>query len=342
MKKFTKIVSAVLIMTLLFAMVAICAVAAEPASVAVISVPDKTVYIDGVDNFENELWCDPTGMVLEVTFSDGSTEQITVDEYSYVDMYVYDYVIGENEATVDFYGTDDYDTYLTTTVTVEVIECPVASVEITKMPDKTEYTMEDVLTRETFTLDKFYESDPEGVEATFAEMGMSFEEVKEFYEAYPEYYEFMLDMIFAENDAILLVDTTGMEILVTFVDGSTQTLTDEDDYAIYNGAEIPVYVEQVSATVTEGENEFLIVVGDATAAFTVTVGDGEDNSNNENNDNPVVTPEENPTTPEQKPNDDIKNPVIPNTDGGISIAAAAVVALMSGCGIALIPSRKRK
>ncbi len=336
MKKFTKVISVMLVMTLLFAVAAISTMAAEPASITVISAPEKTVYIDGVDNWENELWCDPTGMVLEVAFDDGSTEEIIVDEYSYVDMYVYDYVIGENEATVEFYGTDDYDTYLETTVTVEVIECPVASVEITKMPDKTEYTMDDVLTAENLTFDKLYAAAPETFDEMAAELGLSYEELKEFYESDPEYMELLAEILFEEYDAILIFDTTGMEILVTFADGSTQTLTDEDDYAVYNGAEIPVYLEQVSTTVEEGENEFIIVVGDKFASFTVTV-EGEEVPT------PNPTPDENkPTTPEQKPTDDLKNPVIPNTDGGVSIATATVLALVSGCGIALVPSRKRK
>lgn len=336
MKKITKIISVVLVMTLLFAMAAITTVAAKPASVTVVSAPEKTVYVDGVDNFENEIWCDPTGMVLEVTFDDGSTEEFTVDEYSNVDMYVENYVIGENEAKVDFYVTDDYETYLTTTVTVEVIECPVASVEITKMPDKTEFTMDDVLTAENLTFDKLYAADPETFDAMVADLGLSYEEVKELFESDPQYMEIFAEILFEEYDSILIFDTTGMEILVTFTDGSTQTLTDEDDFAVYNGIEIPVYLEQVSSTVTEGENEFVVGVGDKTASFTVTV-EGEDESA------PTPTPDENePTAPEQKPTDDLKNPVIPNTDGGASVAAVALVALMSGCGIALIPSRKRK
>lgn len=336
MKKITKIISVVLVMTLIFAMAAITTVAAKPASVTVVSAPEKTVYVDGVDNFENEIWCDPTGMVLEVTFDDGSTEEFTVDEYSNVDMYVENYVIGENEAKVDFYVTDDYETYLTTTVTVEVIECPVASVEITKMPDKTEFTMDDVLTAENLTFDKLYAADPETFDAMAADLGLSYEEVKELFESDPQYMEIFAEILFEEYDSILIFDTTGMEILVTFTDGSTQTLTDEDDFAVYNGIEIPVYLEQVSSTVTEGENEFVVGVGDKTASFTVTV-EGEDESA------PTPTPDENePTAPEQKPTDDLKNPVIPNTDGGASVAAVALVALMSGCGIALIPSRKRK
>ncbi len=144
MKKFTKVISTLLVVALVVAMATVSAFAAEAESITVISGPDKTVYYEGLDSYENEIWCDATGMVLEVTFSDSSTELITVDEYSYVDMYVVDYVIGENEAIVEFYGTDDYDTYLETTYTVTVEESPVDSVEVTKMPTKTEYDREDL------------------------------------------------------------------------------------------------------------------------------------------------------------------------------------------------------
>ena len=171
MKKFTKAISTLLVVALVVAMATVSAFAAEAESITVVSGPDKTVYYDGLDSYENEIWCDPTGMVLEVTFDDGSTETITVDEYSYVDMYVVDYVIGENEAVVEFYGTDDYDTYLETTYTVTVEESPVASVEVTKMPAKTEYDMEtDVLTRDNFTLDYLYESDPEAIDEMLADI----------------------------------------------------------------------------------------------------------------------------------------------------------------------------
>lgn len=334
MRKFLKIISALLVLTLVFATAAITTSAAEPMSVSVASAPQKTVYVDGVDNLETMIFCDPTGMVLEVVFEDGSTEKITVDEYSYVDMYVEDYVIGKNEATVDFYGTDDYEAYLSTTVTVEVIECPVTSVEITKMPNKTEYTMNDVLTADNLTFDKVYAAAPELFDEMMAELGISFEELKEFYDTDSEYLQMLSDILFEEYDEILIVDTTGMEIAVTFADGSKQTLTDDNEYAVYNGAEIPVYIEQVSPTVTEGENEFLVVVGDKSVSFTVTVkGEKVPASSNSGT---------KPSTPVQKPADDIKNPVIPNTDGGASVAAMAVVALISGCGIALVPSRKRK
>lgn len=344
MKKFTKAISTLLVVALVVAMATVSAFAAEAESITVISGPDKTVYYEGLDSYENEIWCDPTGMVLEVTFDDGSKETITVDEYSYVDMYVVDYVIGENEAIVEFYGTDDYDTYLETTYTVTVEESPVASVEVTKMPTKTEYDMEsDVLTRDNFTLDYLYESDPEAIDEMLADMGMTFEELKAFYEENPDFYEMMLDLVFMEYDTILNLDTEGMEILVTFKDGTTQTVTSDEDYITYNGEEYPIYVEQVDE-VAEGENTFVVSVMGAETEFVVNVVSANDDNNNNNNDNTNndTNNENNDTTKPETDKNDNKNPVIPNTDGGVSVVASAVIALASGFGIALIPSKKEK
>ncbi len=345
MKKFTKAISALLVVALVVAMATVSAFAAdvEAVSIAVVSGPDKTVYYEGLDSYENEIWCDATGMVLEVTFSDSSTELVTVDEYSYVDMYVVDYVIGENEAVVEFYGTDDYDTYLETTYTVTVEESPVESVEITKMPTKTEYDMDtDVFTRENFTLDYLYESDPETMDEMLNDMGMTFEEMKAFYEENPEYYEMILDLVFMDFDTILNLDTEGMEILVTFKDGTTETVTSDEDYITYNGEEYPIYVEQVDE-VTEGENTFVVNVMGAETEFVVNVvSANDDNNNNENNTNNDTNDKDDNTTKPDTDKNDNKNPVIPNTDGGVSVVASAVIALASGFGIALIPSKKEK
>lgn len=345
MKKFTKAISTLLVVALIVAIATVSTFAAEAESITVISGPDKTVYYEGLDSYENEIWCDATGMVLEVTFDDGSKETITVDENSYVDMYVVDYVIGENEATVEFYGTDDYDTYLETTYTVTVKESPVESVEITKMPTKTEYDMEtDVFTRDNFTLDYLYESDPETIDEMLADMGMTFEEMKAFYEENPEYYEMMLDIVFSEFDTILNIDTEGMEILVTFKDGSTKTVTSDEEYITYNGEDYPIYVEQLDE-VTEGENTFVISVMGEEAEFTVNVvSANNDNNNNNNNGNTNNNTNQNgnTTTKPAPDKNDNKNPVIPNTDGGVSVVASAVLALASGFGIALIPSKKEK
>lgn len=338
MKKFTKVISTMLVMALVIAMATVTTFAAEAESIAVVTGPDKTVYYEGLDSYENEIWCDATGMVLEVTFDDGTTETITVDEYSYVDMYVVDYVIGENEAIVEFYGTDDYDTYLETTYTVTVEESPVESVEVTKMPTKTEYDMEeDVLTRDNFTLDYLYESDPETMDEMLNDMGMTFEDMKAFYEENPDFYELMLDLVFMDFETILNLDTEGMEILVTFKDGTTQTVTSDEDYITYNGEDYPIYVEQVDE-VTEGENTFIVNVMGAETEFVVNVVSANDNDNN-NDTNNDTSNENNNTKPDKDKNDN-KNPVIPNTDGGVSVVASAVIALASGFGIALIPSKK--
>ena len=341
MKKFTKAISTLLVVALVVAMATVSAFAAEAESITVLSGPDKTVYYEGLDSYENEIWCDATGMVLEVTFDDGSKETITVDEYSYVDMYVVDYVIGENEATVEFYGTDDYDTYLETTYTVTVKESPVESVEVTKMPTKTEYDMEeDVLTRDNFTLDYLYETDPETMDEMLNDMGMTFEEMKAFYEENPEYYEMILDIVFSDFDTILNLDTEGMEILVTFKDGTTKTVTSDEDYITYNGEEYPIYVEQLDE-VTEGENTFIVNVMGAETEFVVNVVSANDNDNNNDTNNDTNNENNDTTKPETDKNDN-KNPVIPNTDGGVSVVASAVLALASGFGIALIPSKKEK
>ena len=341
MKKFTKAISTLLVVALVVAMATVSAFAAEAESITVLSGPDKTVYYEGLDSYENEIWCDATGMVLEVTFDDGSKETITVDEYSYVDMHVVDYVIGENEATVEFYGTDDYDTYLETTYTVTVKESPVESVEVTKMPTKTEYDMEeDVLTRDNFTLDYLYETDPETMDEMLNDMGMTFEEMKAFYEENPEYYEMILDIVFSDFDTILNLDTEGMEILVTFKDGTTKTVTSDEDYITYNGEEYPIYVEQLDE-VTEGENTFIVNVMGAETEFVVNVVSANDNDNNNDTNNDTNNENNDTTKPETDKNDN-KNPVIPNTDGGVSVVASAVLALASGFGIALIPSKKEK
>lgn len=379
MKKITKVISTLLVIMLAVVTTTVSTFAAEATSITVITPPVKTVYHEGIDSYENEVWCDPTGMVLEVTFDDGSTELIVVDEYSYVDMYVSDYVIGENEAVVGFYGTDDYDVYLETTCTVTVEESPVTSVEITKMPTKTEYDInEDVMTRENFSIDYLYESDPEMMDEMLGEMGMTFEEMKAFYEENPEYYDFIVEMVFADYEEILLVDTDGMEILVTFSDGSTTTITSDDNYITYNGEEFPVYIEQLEPTVTEGENVFVVDVIGTQAEFVVNVVSNEENTTEDEKEETITTePDENEedkdivedkenkdeekeetttklSTDKDKENkedkddkeddktSENKNPVIPNTDGGVSVAAATVLALASGFGIALFPSKKEK
>lgn len=328
MKKVLKLLSAVLVMALIVACVSVSVIAAEPASISVKTAPTRTVYYDGVDTYEGMLLCDTSGMVITVTNSDGTTFDVSADEGE-IYMAVDQYTLGKNEATVS-YLTEDYKS-LTTTITVTVEESPVASVKITKMPNKTEYDMDkDVLTKDNFSFDKLYESDPESFDEMLAAFGMTYEEIKEVYSD-PEMMDMFKEIMFSEYDAILLVDTTGMEIEVTFKDGTTQVLTDEQDGAVYNGALIPVTVGQ-SKTINEGVNTLYIDVAGAQANFDVTV-----KKSGASSEKPSVTPEK----PAAKPGD-IKNPVIPDTDGGVSLAAAAVIAVASGFGIALVPSKKKE
>ena len=337
MKKLTKVISVLLAAVLVIAMATVTTFAAEAVSIAVITLPEKTVYYEGLDDYDTEIWCDPTGMVLEITFDDSTTEQLTVDENSYVDMTVYDYVIGENEAVVTFYGTDDYDVELTTTCTVTVEENPVVSVEITKMPTKTEYDIEkDVITRENFTLDMLYEEEPELMDEILDSMEMTFDELKVFYEENPDIYEMMLDIIFMENEEVLLVDTEGMEILVTFLDNTTQTVLVDVGFVEFNGEEYPIYIEQVESSVSVGENVMVLYVMGVEKEFTVNVTDNSVNNGNNNNNNNNSNTNTNTNT------NTGKNPVIPNTDAGVSVAAAAIMAVASGFGMAIIPSKKKK
>lgn len=329
MKKVLKLLSAVLVMALIVAVVSVSAIAAEPASISVKTAPTRTVYYEGVDTYEDMLFCDPSGMVITVTNSDGTTFDVSADNGE-VFLDVENYVLGKNVATVYYYTEDDNE--LTTTVEITVEESPVASVKITKMPNKTEYDMDkDVLTKDNFSFDKLYELDPETFDAMLEEFGMTYEDIKEASNN-DAVMSLVKQIIFSEYDAILLVDTEGMEIEVTFKDGTTQVLTDEQEYAVYNGVEIPVLVGQPK-TIKEGVNTLYIDVAGAQANFDVTVK----KSGASSSDKPAVTPEK----PAAKP-DNIKNPEIPNTDGGVSLAFAGVLALVSGCGIALVPSKKKE
>lgn len=328
MKKIFKLLSAVLVMALIATVVSVSVIAAEPASISVKTAPARTVYYEGVDTFEDMLFCDPSGMVITVTDVDGTSFDVSADDGE-IYMDVEEYILGENEATV-YYYTEDGDE-LTTTVAITVEESPVASVKITKMPNKTEYDMDkDVLTADNFSFDKLYELDPETFDEMLEMFDMTYEDLKEAADN-PAIIRIVKELMFSEYEQILLVDTTGMEIEVTFKDGTTQTLTDEQEYAVYNGVQIPVMVGQPQ-TIKEGVNTLYIDVAGVQANFDVTV-----KKNGASSEKPSVTPEK----PNAKP-DDIKNPEIPDTDGGVSLAVTAIIAVASGFGIALVPSKKKE
>lgn len=345
MKKFTKIMSVMLVAALIFAVASISAFAVTPAeSIRVITLPNRTTYYVGGDTTGlNEVWCDPTGAVIEVTYADGTTEIVTAtDDSTEFKLVVRDYEIGENEATLSYYCfVSGGEGWLTAPVTVTVEECPVESIEITKMPTKTEYDMEeDIFTKDNFTWDKYYAYHPEVMEECLAELGMTFEEFKAEYENDTDAINYFTRILFELYDSVLLIDTTGMEIRVNYKDGTNEVLTDDDAYNTYGGAQFPIYLDQKENAVTEGANTFVITVMGVEKEFTVNVvnsgsgaGSGTGTGTGTGTGSGTGTGTGSGST---------GIPGIPNTDAGVSAAALAVIALMSGCGIALIPSKKEK
>lgn len=324
MKKFSKILSIVLAAALIAAVVAVSVFAADPA-ITVKTAPARTVYYEGIDTYDGILYCDHAGMVITLTKADGTTVDLSADKNEiYLD--VESYVLGENTATVYYF--DENGNELTTTYPITVKENPVASVKVTKMPNKTEYDMDkDVFSPDNFDLDKVYATAPEYFDSIFAELGITFEQFKEECKNNPEMMDVMKEAMFADYKNILMVDTTGMEIEVTNKDGTTQTLNDEQEYLTYDGVQVPVLVDQPTE-IKEGKNTLTVSVAGVKAPFDVTVKKAAS-----------VAPDK-PVEPSNP--DDVRNPEIPNTDGGVSLALAGVIALVSGCGIALVPSKKKE
>ena len=341
MKKFTKIMSVMLVAALIFAVASISTLAATPESISVTTMPNRTVYYVGVDDVDGDILCDPEGLVLTVTNDDSTTKTVTADDDYWIDITVYDYVIGENEAEVVCYDYET-DTELKTTMTVTVEENPVESIEILSMPTKTEYDMEkDVLTRENFTWDKLNAYMPELFDEILPELGMTFEEFKAEYENDDEAIDYFTSILFEHYDSVLLIDTTGMEIRVNYKNGTSETLTDNDAYNTYGGAQFPIYLEQANSAVTEGANTFVISVMGVEKEFSVNVvNSGSGSGTGSGTGAGTGTGTGSGTGTGTGSGSGI--PGIPNTDAGVSVAALAAIALMSGCGMALIPSKKEK
>ena len=109
-------------------------------SAEVVTMPDRTDYIVGVDDYS----FDPTGMVVRLYNHGEEYMDIYFDDlYEYPMMYFEnidypdEYALGDNEVKVKFAGG------VTATLTVTGVENYVDSIELTKLPDKTEYTVYD-------------------------------------------------------------------------------------------------------------------------------------------------------------------------------------------------------
>lgn len=343
MKRMKKTFAVLLTAALLLTVFAVCASAdagVAITSISVVTPPARTVYYVGADDDGTDILCDPSGMVLEVTNEYGDSWEKSADslvawgQFEWGDpdalltFKVHNYALGENPATVAYYDMF-MDEYVTTEVTVTVQENPIQSVEILKMPTKTEYDLEkDVLTRENCTLEQLYAIDPEGIDEMLADLGLTYEEFIEW-----GMEEDLKNIIFAEQDALLLVDPAGMEIRVTYTDGTAEVLTDEDDFITHLGYPHPIYLEQKANTVTEGKNTMQITVLGNSVEFDVNVTKagsatpGNTNTGNNGNTNTDVK-------------DDIKNPAIPKTGMTAGVTAAAVLMLSGTAGSALLLRRK--
>ncbi len=105
------------------------------AGIEVTKLPDKTEYIAGSDDGIN-----PAGMEITVHYKDGTSAVWNYNEdgprfngYN-VSLSCDDFVVGANIVRIKYMGAE-------TTFDVTGKASPVASIEVTKLPDKTEYTV---------------------------------------------------------------------------------------------------------------------------------------------------------------------------------------------------------
>lgn len=346
-RKLTKVLSVLLAVAMLAAMMSVMSCAAGMTGAKLVKAPYRTIYYEGYDiNEYGTLYGDPTGAVMEIFYDDGTSRRVTTDD-TWMSIGLYgDYTLGENKAWIevadDLYWEENMGLGAEDSLTVTVKENPVASVEITKMPVKTEYYFDDdVILKKDFTLDKLDEKDPGFVNSFFKGGDGTLDDVKAYYKENPEEYEALIANIYAEGDAFLVPDLTGMEIKITYKDGTTEVLGENDDYNHYDGFEFPVSVVGAeNGNTVIGANKYYVMVMGNAIPFELNVKAGSAPAKPEEKPTEPTEPTE-PTQP-QKP-EEPKAPVIPNpnTDGS-SVAAAAVIAVMSACALALIPSKKEK
>lgn len=244
MKKFTKAIGVMLVVAMLATVLAVASFASAPASIKIVKAPDRTVCYEKYDTYEGDVYCEPTGMILEVTNDDGSKENVECDMFN-TEIIAENYELGKNEAVVYYYYDENNPTAtLETKIEITVEENPVESVEITKMPAKTEYDWDkEVLTRNS-TFDDYATMFPEILDEILAEEeDMTIEDLRDFYEANPDKWQEVISAFLAEDEGLLIPDLTGMEITVKYTDGTSEVLTPDDDYNTYDGYKFPVFVD---------------------------------------------------------------------------------------------------
>ncbi len=102
-------------------------------SIVVTQLPDKTEYIVDADHY-----IELDGMEITVNYTDGTSDVWDYSDISsifngyYFDFCYDSFIIGSNTVTVKYMGAQ-------TTFNVEVVENPIESIEVTKLPDKITY-----------------------------------------------------------------------------------------------------------------------------------------------------------------------------------------------------------
>lgn len=345
-RKLTKVLSVLLVVAMLAAVMSLMSTAAGMTGAKLVKEPDRTIYYEGYDIRNGRLYGDPKGAVMEIFYDDGTSRRVTADEtWMHIALY-HDYTLGENAARIevadDLYPDENDALVAEDSLTVTVKENPVASVEVTKLPIKNEYYFDDdVILKKDFTLDKLAEKDPNFVNSFFTGGDGTLDDVKAYYKENPREYEALIANIYAKGDAFVVPNLYGMELKITYKDGTSEVLGEDDDYNHYDGFEFPVSVVGAeNGNTVIGANKYYVMVMGNAAPFEMTVKAGSASAKPEEKPTEPAQPTE-PTQP-QKP-EDPKAPEIPNpnTDGS-SVAAAAVIAVMSACGLALIPSKKER
>lgn len=347
MKKMKKVLSIFLCVLLIASVGLVSSFAAAPkkaVSMVVKTPPSRTVFYDGVDNvlFGGNILVFPLDAVLTVTYSDGTQEDVIVTQDVLAEMYVDAPTLGENIAEINYYLTNEKGQVVNTlTATCPVIfkETPVASVEITKLPNKLVYDMDkDVITRENVSIDKLYALNPDAMDDILAmEDSITFEEYKAYLEAHPEEAQAMYDKIFSVVDALLMLDFSGAEFTVHYKDGSKEELCYDDGYNVYNNVLFPILSGQEDTTVVEGDNKVSIIVMGVEAPFTVEVKKNVTPSEPETKPETEVKPDAN-----QKPVTPPADVEIPKTGNSVSTSTMGAVALVSALGAAYVLSKKVK
>lgn len=318
----TKKILAVLLAAAMLLAVAAFSVAAANSQLERISLQTpiaRTVYYEGGDNLDGDILCDITGIEVLLHYADGSEAMVDAQSADAVNLVVMvpNYTVGANQAEV-YYVDGDNVLKADETIPVTVKACPIEKIEITKMPNKTVYDMDtDVMTADNFSIDRLYDAMPEDFDAMLAELGMSFAELK----AQPELVAAVKESLFAEYSSILLMDTDGMELLVTYTDGSTETVTADQEFIEALGYPYPIFADQQDTAIKAGENTMVISIMGKEVPFTVTVKSADEPADGK----PSVQP----------PKDDIKNPDIPKTGGTAVPAAAMLVSVAAGAVLVL-------